>query len=111
MIISPEVFYNVTAILHIAMLVLVVLFIVGHVIVTVAKLRAIRSLKKELQQEMEDMTNSLGELPSIIAQMNERMEEEKTKPVVKKRDHSRIGGKNVSRPYPIPTKRITKKNK
>lgn len=54
MIVSPEVFYNISALLHIAMLVFVVLLIIGYVVVTVAKVRALRDLKS-VKTEMEEM--------------------------------------------------------
>jgi len=103
MIISPEVFYNVAAILHIAMLVLVIVFIVGQVVIFVAKYRAVRSLKQRFERDIEGVEEMLESLPDMLKEMHTHMEKNEAAPVaVVKR--KRPAAKKV-------VKKIIKKNK
>lgn len=81
MIISPEVFYNVAALLHIAMLVLVVVFIVGQVVIFVAKYRAVRSLKRKFERDMEGFEEMLEDLPAMLKEMHAHVEKHEAAPV------------------------------
>lgn len=58
MIISPETFYNISAVLHIALLVWITVLIFSSVIVALAKVRALRDLKS-VKAKMEAMINEV----------------------------------------------------
>lgn len=62
MIISPETFYNISAVLHIALLVWITVLIFSSVIVALAKVRALRDLKsvKTKMEAMIDKSNFVG---------------------------------------------------
>ncbi len=101
MIVSPEVFYNIAALLHIAMLVFVVILIVGQLVLFVAKYRAIRSLKRKFENDIEGMSEMLEDLPAMLKEMHGHMEKHEAAPVaVVKR--KRPAAKKVA-------KKITKK--